>query len=55
VSTSSQSFALADENDKEVICGNLSEASGIDNVDAFLAREPKVHIKLNDGFLIQAN
>jgi hypothetical protein len=44
VITSSQSFALADENDKEVIGGNLSDASGIDNVDAFLARDPAMSV-----------
>src|SRR6266481_2663979 len=45
VSTSSQSFALAEENDKDVICGNLSEASGIDKVVAFLARDPATQIR----------
>ena len=40
---SSQSFALADENDKDVTGGSLSEASGIDKVDAFLARGPAKH------------
>lgn len=43
VSVSSQSFDLADEKDMDVIGGNLSEASGIDNVDAFFAKDPAVH------------
>lgn len=44
VSVSSQSFVLADEKDIEVIGGNLSDASGTDRVDAFLARDPAAHV-----------
>jgi hypothetical protein len=44
VSASSQSFVLADEKDMDVIGGNLSEASGIDNVNAFFAKDPVAHV-----------
>lgn len=40
VKMSSQSFARDEEYDIDVIGGNLSDASGIERDDAFLASEP---------------
>lgn len=40
VSTSSQSFDLDDEKDRDITGGNFREASGIDKVEAFFASEP---------------
>lgn len=48
VRMSSQSFARADEYDKDVTVGNLRDVRGIDRVVAFFAKDPVRDGELSD-------